>query len=182
MNDPDNKFKVAVGRIAACLLVSHIVLAAITLISPKPFIRSNPVTVWYSKLAIIGPFFSKDRIKSSYHLYVSVKGAGTWTEPRDYGTWAFRDYSVRPWLYSKLREQDLEGYLAWRVASPKKVVFTGGSKTFRELNRYVNGKLLKDTNADSIRLDYIRRTYRPDDKTFHIDTVFSYTYDPAGLE
>lgn len=182
MNDPDNKFTVTVGRIAACLLLGHIVLAAITLIGPKTFIRSNGITLWYSKLAIIGPFFSKDRIKSSYHLYVSVKESGTWTKPRDYDTEAFDDYSVQPWHYSRLREHDLERYMAWRVAFSKEIIPGGPSKAFRELNRYLTGKLLKDTNADSVRLDYIRRTYRPEDNTFHIDTISSYAYDPAGIE
>lgn len=182
MNDPGNTFKIKVGRIAASLLIGHILLAGITLIGSKKFTRSNPITLWYSKLAIIGPFFSTDRIKSSYHLYVSVKEGETWTKPRDHGTDAFHDYCMQPWRYSRLREYDLEGNLAWRANSTGKSIAGGMSKSFRELSRYVSGKLLKDITADSVRLDYVRRTYQLNSNTFHLDTVFSCTYDPTAVE
>lgn len=171
-----------VGRVAAIVLIAHLLVLTISLVAPKQLVRSNPLTDLYSKLFIIGPFFPESRIKSSYHLYVSKQEGSNWMAGRDFADDAFRRYCAYPWRYDLLRAGDLEKNMAWRVASVPHDRSRRKDLRMNSLRKYVMDELLKLKTPDSVRLDYIRRTYVPERSSYRLDTLLTDTFYPPHLE
>jgi hypothetical protein len=147
---------------------------------PKEYLSRNRVITVYRQLFVLGPFFSESRIKSSHYFSVRHKTEGKWSPPREFVNENFLAFAKRPLRFDRLPYNDYEKRLSYTVgelAKTKNFEEVKKSSSFRELNAFILKEYLK-VSVDSITLLYGLETYNPESKTFKLDTVFNFTYNP----
>ena len=162
----------------------HITLAFCVVFAPKSSISHAKIIRLYKQLFVVGPFFTESRIKTSHYLAIRYKQQGSWSAAREYGKEYFLLYTQKPWRFDKLPYSDYEKHLCYKVgefSKNKSFEQVKGNASFRELNDF----LLKEyvnVPVDSLSLTYGLNEYIPKIKSYSLDTVFSYTYNPNTLD
>ncbi len=166
------------------IVTLHVVISLYVVFVPKDSISRLKIITLYKQLVVVGPFFTESRIKTSHYLAVSYKRDGKWSTPREYGKEYFLHYTRRPWRFDKLPYNDYEKRLSYEVGQ-----FSGlktfekikANSSFRELNNFVLKEYI-NAPVDSLTLTYALNEYIPEIKSYNLDTVFTYTYNPTTVE
>ena len=162
----------------------HVVLALYVVFARKDLPRHSKIIKLYKQLFVIGPFFTESRIKTSHYLAVRYKQQGTWSMSREYGKEYFLLYAQKPWRFDKLPYHDYEKRLCYEVGrSSENKTFeqVKRNSSFRELNDFLLTEYV-NVPVDSLSLTYGLNEYIPKIKSYSLDTVFNYTYNPNTLD
>lgn len=176
-------FQFRIGIIALTIVVLHVVLAFYVVFVPEKRLVRHKIVSIYQKLFVLGPFFSESRIKSSHYLSVRYKQHGKWSSPREYGKEQFLLYSRMPWRIDRILYNDYEKRLAFKVGElTSKPSFENikNNPSFRELNEFYMTEYIQ-TPVDSVHMVYGLHLYIPKTKTYMLDTIFNYTYNPKTV-
>jgi len=176
--------KVRIGLIAIIIAALHVTLSLSVIFAPKRSISSSKILMPYKQLFVVGPFFTASRIETSQYLGVRFKHLGTWSAVREYGKENFLSYSQKPWRFDRLPYNDYEKRLCSEVGEfSKNKTFeqVKRNSSFRELNKFLLSEYIH-LPVDSLRLTYALYQYIPKTKSYSVDTVFSYKYNPNTLD
>ncbi len=181
MRSQSKQFRI--GLIALVIVAFHILLSLIVFFVPAQVLPHNKVITLYRQLVLLGPFFTESRIKYSHHLSVQYKKNDVWSEPREFGKKRFSEYIDRPWQVQNLAYIGYEKMLAAeiaRVAEKHPVELVLRSSSFREMNSFLTKEMIKFP-VDSMRILYGLDHYNLQQKSFLLDTLFAFTYNPSSI-
>lgn len=163
------------------IIMLHVALCLYVFIAPDQALPRNKLIDVYRQLVVLGPFFTDSGIKYSHYFIVRFKrNDGSWSPPHQFGKEHFAGYCNNPLRWDKLSYVGYERQMTSAVAtlaknSPFEIVQR--SSAFRELNEFVTQELITEP-VDSVQLIYGLDYFRPESKSYWLDTVFAYTYNP----
>jgi len=169
-----------VGLIALAIISIHIAISLYVLVVPFQFQPKHKLVSVYRQLVVLGPFFTESRIKHSHFLSFRYKQHQGWSVTREFTKEQFYAYFNSPWRIDKLSYINYERQLGFAIGAvaarvPFENVKTNSS--FRELNEFLVQEIIK-APVDSIQIIYGLDQFIPDTKSYSLDTVFVYTYNP----
>jgi hypothetical protein len=148
---------------------------------PASWLAKTPLGSFYLKRILVGPFFIAERIQKTGVLLVSHKEKGSaWTMFDDHGTQNFNAYYDSPWRYDKLMQAATERHFALKLARAH--VYQDDKQYQKQLvilQAYVKEFISSD--ADSVRLVYLTRTFQPQTDAIQTDTLWKLTYAPRDI-
>lgn len=175
--------QVRIGLISLVIVVLHSAMALYVLFAPAQFQSRSKIARVYRQTVVLGPFFTASRIKQSHYLSFRYKKNDTWSEYRELAKEHFLAYCTSPWRIDKLSYIGYERYLAnaigeqaghWSFEKLK------NASSFRELNAFLTHEVIK-MPVDSIRIACGLDNYNPRTKSYLLDTVFVFTYNPTSI-
>jgi hypothetical protein len=169
-----------IGFIALVIVAIHIFLSVIVFFAPEQILPHNRVVNLYRQLVLLGPFFTESRIKYSHRLAIQYKHDNVWSQPREFGKERFAAYIDQPWKVQHLAYIGYEKMLAAEIAQVTEkhtMELVLKSSSFREMNSFLTNELIKFP-VDSIRILYGLDHYHLQQKSFSVDTLFMFTYNP----
>lgn len=175
----NRKFRKTLFWLTTIFLGIHIVLCSLVVFVKVDFLPAK-LNSFYSRLIILGPFFSADRISSSPHLYVSTfSPEDGWSPFRDIAHEHFVKFQQHPWRYNELKWSDCERYLAYKsydeIKSLRIIDGSEGTATVA-LMQYMN--MCYSSVPDSIRLVYVWNIWQPQSRSIKVDTAFNVVFKP----
>jgi len=165
------------------MLLLHLLLCIYCVVTPDRFIPRNSVTTIYRNLILLGPFFTESRILDSHYLSYRYKIADSWSDVRHLSREHFALYSEVPWRIDHLSAINYERYLLrsmHETANGYSFQEVRKTKPFRELNSFLVNEVVTQP-TDSTQITYTTDRYLPDTKSFALDTVFTFIYNPKSI-
>jgi hypothetical protein len=169
-----------IGLIALAIITLHIAVSLYILVVPFRLQPKHKLVSIYRQLIVLGPFFTESRIKHSHFLSFRYKQNNDWSVTREFTKEQFSGYFKRPWQIDKLTYINYErqlGFAIGAVAANQPFEKVKNNTSFRELNAFLVQEIIK-TPVDSIQIVYGLDQFIPGTKSYSLDTVFVYTYNP----
>ena len=177
MKNQTKQFRI--GLIAAGIISIHVLLCLFFLFGTGRYTR-NRIASLYRQLALVGPFFTESRIKSTHYLTIRWKKNNEWSPLRRPCRENFSSYNNLPWRLDNLSAISYEIRLAHTLGTMvKEKSFTEIKKSlaFRELNGYLMDEFVQ-APVDCIQIVSGLEHYHPDTRSVTLDTTFIFTYEP----
>ena len=172
-----------IGFISLVIVLLHTGIALCVFFVPARFQFQNTIVKVYRQTVVLGPFFTESRIKYSHYLSFRHKRDNTWSVHRELTKEQFLGYCNSPWRIDKLSYIGYERYLANAIAGQaghEPFEKLKKSSAFRELNQFLIHEVIK-MPVDSIQIACGLDNYNPKTKSYLLDTVFVYTYNPTSI-
>jgi len=172
-----------IGLIALIIILSHVLLCFCFLFFPTFPHAQNGLLTTYKQLALVGPFFTESRIKSTRYLSIRYMNNNRWSDFRNLSQEHFAEYRAKPWRWDKLAYMGYERHLGATLETMSKgrtFEEVKNSQTFRELNGFLVEEVIS-MPVDSVQLIGHEVTYIPANGTSLSDTTFLFTYNPESI-
>ncbi len=174
-----DRFRKILFWFTTIFLAFHILLALASVFFTINFLPRK-ITSFYTKLVVLGPFFTDARITTSPHVYISKHNSSVgWSPMRDIGYERFLEFQHQLWRFDKLKWSDYERSIAFKayaeVDSLKQIDGSEGNFS-KELIRYAS--LRVPAAVDSIKVLYIWNSWQIENGSVKKDTAFYVTFKP----
>jgi hypothetical protein len=172
-----------IGLLALIIISSHIILCFSFLFFQTSHGAKHGMLSTYRQLALVGPFFTESRIKSTRYLSMRCMNNNRWSDFRNLSQEHLAEYRANPWRWDKLAYVGYERHLGAMLETMSKGRTFGevkNSQVFRELNGFLVEEFLT-MPVDSVQLIGHEVTYIPAKGTSLSDTTFLFTYNPASI-
>ena len=176
MNAGAAKFRKALGYSILGILAMYLILALWLTVIPGTILFNRKLTNYYRWVALPGPFFNEERIRTPVHFWISYKRKqDNWTSSRNPQAEQLQRYRESFFDYNSLQQARATNFMAqtlydaWRKDSASIVT----TSALRQIHAHLKRGYIP-ADADSVRMLYLRGL--PQGDMGSREVLFHFTY------